>query len=311
MGSHKHSGISSNSANETSGFIYNPEEIENAGISAFISDKFENIMPLYDSPTGPFRLYSANRYGKRYVLKCLKDNINIPPIYEAAFLKEFEIGMSVDHPNVRATIGMQNIEGLGKALILEYVDGDNLEEYLKKETVTKKKARAIFMQICSAMKYMHRKQIIHRDLKPSNIMVTHSGDIVKIIDFSLSDSDAFMIVKNPAGTPSYMAPEVYTEGYRIDRKADIWSLGKIAECLSIASGDLNLAEIASKCLKENPNDRPENVEKIIRILKTREKYHLDYFSLNSSFLTYTLILIILVLLLIILVLLSSRGLLLS
>lgn len=293
---------------ESSGFIYDPEDIKDSGISYILSDRFENIAPLYDSQTGPFRLLSAIRYGKKYVLKCLKNDIGIPAIYEAAFLKEFEIGMSLDHPNIRSTIGIQEVEGIGKAIILEYIDGENLEQFLSRGNITREKARYIFMQVCFALGYMHRKQIIHRDLKTSNIMVTHSGEIVKIIDFSLSDSDAFMIAKNPAGTLSYMAPEVFEEGYRTDRKADIWSLGKIARRLADTSGDLNLAGIASRCLKKNPDDRPTDVERIIEILRTREKYHLDYFSLSSAFITWTLTLLIIILMIVVLQLLLSRGL---
>ncbi|MDE7115999.1 MAG: serine/threonine protein kinase [Muribaculaceae bacterium] len=293
---------------ESSGFIYNAEDAKDSGISYILSDKFDNILPLYDSQTGPFRLLSAVRYGKKYVLKCLKNDNSVPSIYEAAFLKEFEIGMSLDHTNVRSTIGIQEIEGIGKAIILEYIDGENLEQFLSRGNITKEKARNILTQICSALGYMHRKQIIHRDLKPSNIMVTHSGETVKIIDFSLSDSDAFMIAKNPAGTLSYMAPEAFEEGYRTDSKADIWSLGKIARLLSEASGDLNLYGIASRCMKKNPNDRPRDVETIVETLKTREKYHLDYFSLRSASLTWVLTITILILLIVVVRLLLSRGL---
>lgn len=54
---------------------------------------FGNIKECYVSNSGPTRLFAATRYGKRYMLKCLKEDFLLTPIYQQAIVKEFEIGL--------------------------------------------------------------------------------------------------------------------------------------------------------------------------------------------------------------------------
>ncbi|WP_220432121.1 protein kinase domain-containing protein, partial [Segatella copri] len=86
----------------------------------------------------------------------------------------------------------------------------------------------IFLQLLDAVHYIHAKQIVHRDLKPSNIMITHNGNHVKLIDFGLSDTDDFTILKQPAGTPGYISPEQIVS-QQADIRNDIFSIGCILE----------------------------------------------------------------------------------
>ncbi len=114
--------------------------------------------------------------------------------------KEFEIGIALDHPNIRRTIGLENVEGLGKRIILEYIDGLPLSTLLADNSISAEKAVSVALQLADALRYLHSKQICHRDLKPDNILVPHQGDNVKVIDFNLSDRDDFLVLKNPAGS---------------------------------------------------------------------------------------------------------------
>ena len=66
--------------------------------------------------------------------------------------------------------------------------------------------------------YVHSRQTQHRDLKPSNIMLTHDGQYIKLIDFGIQETDSYSILKAPAGTEAYLAP---------DGPSDIYSLGCI------------------------------------------------------------------------------------
>lgn len=65
-------------------------------------------------------------------------------------------------------------------------------------------------------------------LKPSNVMITHNGGYVKLIDFGLADTDSHTILKQPAGTLSYMAPE-QAQMAQADVRNDIYSLGVIMQ----------------------------------------------------------------------------------
>lgn len=104
----------------------------------------------------------------------------------------------------------------------------------------------------NALEYMHSKQIIHRDLKPSNIMITHIGQNVKIIDFGLSDSDAFFILKHPAGTTGFIAPEQFMPDAKAEPRTDIFSLGMVIAEIATSIGDKNWRELLKYALPTIP-----------------------------------------------------------
>lgn len=236
-------------------------EINKGGLS-FPSDRFENIAPIYVSRSGATQLMSATRYGKRLLLKCLKEDFRYNPVYRTALSKEFEIGISLDHPNVRNTIGFEEIEGLGPSIILEYIDGVTLEELIRQKEITPQKARRIVAGLAKALEYVHSKQVVHRDLKPSNIMITYSGNVVKLIDFSLSDSDTFTVIKVPAGTRSYMDPAQLLPGAKANAKADIYSFGIIVREIAMLVGDRSLLRVAKICSASNPERRPQSIGEV-------------------------------------------------
>lgn len=246
---------------DTSDYIYDPEA-SRIDLGGIFSRQFSNISTLYVSPAGPAILYTATRYGKRFVLKGIKDEFINDPIYNLALAKEFEIGISLDHPNIRRTIGLENVDGIGKVIVMEYVDGAPLSDLIASGKLSRSKARDIAAQIAQAMAYIHSKHIYHRDLKPSNIIVAHQGNSIKIIDFNLSDSDAFIVLKNPAGSKKYMAPELFSTNAVHTAAADIYSLGVIMNELAAASRDELLAEAAERCTQADPQRRPQNISEI-------------------------------------------------
>ena len=217
---------------------------------------FADITELYVSNSGHARLFTATRYGKKYILKCLKEDYLYVPTYRTALAKEFEIGLQLDHDNVRRTVGMETIQGLGDVIIMEYVDGCTLKSLIDNGRLTKPLARKVASQLASALDYMHGKQIVHRDLKPSNIMLTYNGMNVKLIDFSLADSDTFGVLKLPAGTSGYIAPELFASGAQADARADAYSLGMVMRDMAEACGDGKLARMAARCTRRDPASRP-------------------------------------------------------
>lgn len=227
-----------------------------------LSRQFTNIVRMYTSPHGVTELYAATRYGKRFVLKALKEEYRNDPIHTLALAKEFEIGIFLEHANIRRTIGLENVEGLGKVIVLEYVDGLPLDKFLASGKISVASARNIASQIVAALGYLHSKQIFHRDLKPANILVSHHGEAVKLIDFNLSDSNDFVVLKNPAGSKKYMAPEQQQTGAVPTVAADVYSLGVVIDELAAAAGDGQLSEIAGKCRQQDPEKRPQAVSQI-------------------------------------------------
>ena len=231
-------------------------------LGELFSHEFTNIKLFYTSPNGPVEIFTANRYGKRYILKGLKEMYSNDPIYTMSLAKEFELGMQLDHPNIRRTIGLETIEPLGRVIILEYVDGVSLRNLFDSSELTVSQGREIALQIADALRYIHSKQVYHRDLKPSNILVSHGSNAVKIIDFSLSDSGDSLILKNPSGTRRYMAPEAFDKDGKSSAVSDIYSFGIVVDEIAKATGDELLADAVRKCSVKDAEKRPQSVSYI-------------------------------------------------
>ena len=194
---------------------------------------------------GPNQLIRAKRYGRWWMLKGLKEECRNKEPFVSMLRKEFEIMVGMQSPYIVSTVGFEEVEGYGRCIVMEWIDGITLNEWLKQGHTGKEKL-SIARQIIEALTYIHHRQTAHRDLKPSNIMVTHIGQHVKLIDFGLSDEDSYTFMKLPAGTEGYMAPEVRKASSVIDYQlADIYSFGKILSNMDMGR---MFSHITRRCL---------------------------------------------------------------
>ena len=216
---------------------------------------FSGMEEIYVSEWGYNRLFKANLFGKKVIVKAVKPQYLQTIFCRQLLYKEFAIGYQLEHPHICATYGREELPGLGACIVMEYIDGITLREYMKQGKLTPGKAKKIISELCDALQYMHSKQIVHRDLKPENIMIAHNGDNVKLIDFGLSDSDDSLLLKIPAGTRHYMAPEARQKGYVPTLLADIYSLGIILGEMGEALKDKRMKEVADRCTCRAPEQR--------------------------------------------------------
>ena len=133
-------------------------------------------------------IYTAMRYGRRYVLKKLVGDYARLTNYEMQQEQEFRNSIQLVHPNIAATYAFEEIEGVGRCIVMEWIDGVTLGEWLPKKP-SKASRERVFMQIVDALEYIHRLQLVHHDVKSDNILVTHNGQNAKLIDFGLSKTD--------------------------------------------------------------------------------------------------------------------------
>lgn len=119
------------------------------------------------------------------------------------------------------------LEGDLMYLVMEYIDGITLKEYLDKVKVLDWHEAAFYIkQILKAMSHAHERGIVHRDLKPHNIMLLRDGTL-KVTDFGiakLSKFDTQTITDKAIGSVHYISPE-QASGDRTDEKTDIYSVG--------------------------------------------------------------------------------------
>ena len=200
-----------------SGFISDTPESEDV----ICEKSFSDFSPL--PPQAHAQLYKARRGGQWWMLKGLRENERQMPFYQHLLEKEYEILTQMSHPGVVKAVDFADIAPLGKCIVMEYVDGQPLSEM---KGFDKRTRRRLARDIAETVAYVHKCQIVHRDLKPENIFVTHNGQHVKILDFGLADTDSHAVLKQPAGTKEYMAPE-QRQSDTPDLRNDIYSLGCI------------------------------------------------------------------------------------
>ena len=224
----------------------------------------EQYSQYSEIPTESYNcIYKAKRYGKWYILKGLKPQFRNDSSYRQMLAKEFEISVSLHHPNIVHVIGKEDNPMWGPCIVMEYIDGQTLHDYLRSGKRLKH-ARKIVMQTLRALDYMHGKHIVHRDLKPENILITRQRCEVKIIDFGLADTESYDYFKKIVGESKYMAPETQDPNYIIDFRSDLYSFGRILKCF-----DKRFLYISRKCLRKNPEDRFNSAQNIIAYIQMK------------------------------------------
>ena len=116
-------------------------------------------------------------------------------------------------------------------IVMEFVDGLNIEQYVQKYGAIPYERAAMFMvKILEAMQVVHEKNFVHRDMKPSNVMIRNDERIC-ILDFGIakdlsnqSGSYNTTVLGTVIGSDGYMSPE-QADGFSIDHRADIYALG--------------------------------------------------------------------------------------
>lgn len=248
-------------------------------------------------------------------VKILKDEFLENDEFRRRFKNESKAIAVLSHPNIVKVYDVSFGEKL-QYIVMEYVDGITLKEYIKKQgAITWNDALFFVTQILRALQHAHDKGIVHRDIKPQNIILLPNGNI-KVTDFGIarfSRSETKTMTESAIGSVHYISPE-QAKGDFTDERADIYSVGVVlyemlsgrvpfeaenavsvalmqlqadAKKLTEINCDipLGLEQICIHAMQKNPEDRYQtatemllDIEEIIKNPQTT----FDYFSYSDS-----------------------------
>ena len=216
--------------------------------------------------------------GQVVVLKIPFGSLIGDPATFSRYQRELEIGKRLHHPNIQELLDEGRLDGgIAPYLVLEYVDGTLLREYLHEHApLPVDEARRIAIQLANAMEYCHKHGVIHRDLKPENVLIEADGT-VKLVDFGIAllrgaRRLTFRRLTSGFGTPDYMAPE-QVQGDRGDARTDIYAVGVILYEMLTGEvpyhGDSPLSVMSQRVTTDAPllrtkrSDLPPQLEAIV------------------------------------------------
>lgn len=143
------------------------------------------------------------------------------------FFREAQIAGKLSHPAIVAIYDVGEDFDLSY-LVMEYLDGENLQRYCQKESLLPlKKVLYVLAETATALHYAHTHGVIHRDIKPANIMLLKNEEI-RVTDFGIAKAVSDSKTKSGVvlGTPNYMSPE-QINGQDLDGRSDVFSLGVV------------------------------------------------------------------------------------
>lgn len=203
---------------------------------SFPSERYRPLRLLGQGGTGSVYLCRDRLLIKNVAVKIL--NIRDPRTF-VAFQEEARATSRLNHPSIVRIIDFGITGGGAPFMVLEYVDGESLENILAREgRLAWEIVCPLIAEVCGALSGAHAASVYHRDIKPGNILIERDGNdkngSVRILDWGIarvrkeSESNSQTL----AGTPAYMSPD-QAEGRQFDARSEVYSLGCVLfQCLA-------------------------------------------------------------------------------
>lgn len=271
-------------------------------LGKMLDDRYEMISVL--GIGGMAVVYKAfdHKLKRNVAIKVLRDDVAVDSQSRKRFRTEYQAVGMLSHPNIRAVYDVVS-SGDTEYIVMEYVEGINLKQYLKKKgSLSWKEALHFSTQIAKALSHAHSKGIIHMDIKPQNIMLPKDGT-AKVADFGIAQlgdtADESEDSEEAVGSIHYISPE-QARGEAVDARSDIYSLGVVM--YEMLTGRLpfdgdSVAEVAVKhftvtpeaptaidpeippeleeitlhAMQPNPNDRYRTIDEMLSDLEDFRK----------------------------------------
>ncbi len=191
---------------------------------------------------GPYQIVreiGSGGMGSVYLASRRDDANNVPyalkvvrwpsPEFVHRLEQEIRILSHLEHPHIARLLDVGLTSAGLPFLVMEYVEGEPIHHYVKRQSLSMAARVQLFRQVCVAVTYLHQNLVVHRDLKPANVLVSRDGN-VKVVDFGI----AKLLEPSPATsgmtfgplTPEYASPE-QIRGGPLSTLTDVYTLGVV------------------------------------------------------------------------------------
>ncbi len=205
---------------------------------------------------GEVYLAEDTKLNRKVALKFLSPHLCQDEDCRTRFKREAQAAAVLDHPNIIAIHDVSEHQGR-PYIVMQYVEGQSLQDVIKQNTLTFESIINLALQICEGLNKAYQAGIIHRDIKPSNIVMDADGR-PKLLDFGLATvkgTEKLTRTGSTLGTVGYMSPE-QVQGKEVDHRSDLFSFGIILYEL-IAGRRPFAGETEAAILNSIQNDTPE------------------------------------------------------
>jgi WD40 repeat protein/serine/threonine protein kinase len=214
--------------------LASPTQVPNLPPELANNPQYEILRELGRGGMGVVYLARHRLSGRLEVLKVMNKDLLARPGSRERFLREIQSAARLDHTNV---VKMYTALEMGElmVLVMEYVEGESLADYVKKQGPLPVAYSYYYVQQAAlGLQHAFEKKMVHRDIKPHNLMLAREGKkhTVKVLDFGLAKAtrekkeDTGLTGEGAMlGTPDYVAPEQTLDAAKADIRADIYSLG--------------------------------------------------------------------------------------
>jgi serine/threonine protein kinase/Tfp pilus assembly protein PilF len=236
------------------------------------------VSPIGEGGMGAIWVAERNdgRFERRVAVKFLRFAL-AGPAAASRFEREGRILGQLAHPNIAELLDAGILAGGEPYLVLEYVDGEPIDRYCDRHSLSIDARIALFLDVLAAVAHAHAHLVIHRDIKPSNVLVAKDGQ-VKLLDFGVAKlldcqglpaSPSMLTLEEGAGlTPEFASPEQLT-GSLLTTATDVYSLGVLLYLLLTGRHPAGASRSAADLLKAIVQDEPPHLPDAIAANATR------------------------------------------
>ncbi len=258
------------------------KEVEKGNDPESFAATYEDIRQLGAGGMGTVSMVRHRASGEVLAAKRIRPEFLNKEIAVKRFRRECRIFERLDHPKV-LPVRETFLDDRGGVIIMPYVAEGTLKGAINNRGIGERRLLSYFADVVEGLRYLHSAGVIHRDLKPDNVLLdSANGGVARISDFGLArlvdrDTTTLTVYERFLGTRWYSAPE-QQNAKDVTPRCDIYSLGLIAfevatrqspyqMPVNVTGLAAELQESISRCLNNDPTERPGDGDALLRGLK--------------------------------------------